>query len=63
MVTEIRDNLERLDVSIQPHYQKPQLDPMDSAIKLFRLLLHAEDDMFESGAHIDYFDLPEISSS
>lgn len=57
MVTEIRDNLAQLDDSLQPHYQKPQLDPMDSARKLFRLL---QADDFESGAHIDYYDLPEL---
>jgi hypothetical protein len=60
MVTEIRDNLTQLDASIQPHYQKLQLDPMDSARKLFRLL---QADEFESGAHIDYYDLPDIPSS
>ena len=59
MVTEIRDNIAHLDASLQDHYRKPQLDPMVSARKLLRLLQQGDDDAFESGAHIDYYDLPD----
>lgn len=57
MVEEIRANLDRVDASLQPGYRQKALDPMDSARKLFRLL---KADDFESGAHIDFFDLPDL---
>jgi hypothetical protein len=60
MVEEIRANMERIDVSLQPSYRQRALDPMDSARKLV-LLLQKND--FESGAHIDFYDLPDPSSS
>ena len=56
MVTEIRAAITNLHDSLKPHYQKPQLDPEDSAKKLVHLLISNE---FESGAHIDYYDLPD----
>jgi hypothetical protein len=55
MVEEIRANLEKLEESLREPYSKPQLDPMDSARKIFNLL---NLDEFESGSHIDYYDLP-----
>ena len=36
--------------------QTTMLDPQESAQKLIRLL---EKDDFESGSHVDYFDLPD----
>ena len=54
MVTEIRA-ADRLDATLKPHFQKQLLHPDDSAKKLIQLLLS---DNFESGAHIDYYDLP-----
>jgi sepiapterin reductase len=54
MVTEIRAAKD-LDDSLRPHYAKEQLNPEDSANKLIQLLLSND---FESGAHIDYYDLP-----
>ena len=60
MVEEIRANMERIDVSLQPSYRERVLDPMDSARKLLRLL-HKND--FESGVHIDFYDLPDQGSS
>ncbi|GKY90926.1 hypothetical protein MPSEU_000065400 [Mayamaea pseudoterrestris] len=43
-----------LDASLKPHYDKQLVDPNDSARVLVDLL--AKDD-FESGSHLDYFDL------
>jgi sepiapterin reductase len=55
MVTEIR-SAPALDANSEIFFQKQVLDPEDSAKKLMRLLLI---DDFESGAHIDYYDLPD----
>jgi sepiapterin reductase len=55
MVTEIRSSAS-LDESLKPSYDKPQLNPDDSSKKLIMLLLSND---FESGAHIDYYDLPD----
>lgn len=57
MVEEIRANIDRIDTSLQPSYRERVLDPMDSARKLLRLL-HKND--FESGVHIDFYDLPDL---
>jgi sepiapterin reductase len=55
MVTEIRSSAE-LDSDLRPHFDKKLLDPEDSAKKLIKLLLSNE---FESGSHVDYYDLPD----
>lgn len=55
MVTEIRSSAE-LDGDLRPHFEKKLLDPEDSAGKLIKLLLSNE---FESGSHVDYYDLPD----
>lgn len=60
MVKEIRANIGKLDPSLHEPYSKPQLDPVDSARKIFDLL---ERDEFPSGAHIDYYDLPDNSAT
>ncbi len=59
MVEEIRANMERIDISLQPSFRNRVLDPMDSARKLLQLLQSSD---FDSGAHIDYYDLPEAVS-
>jgi len=56
MVKEIRTNLDKVDRSLRKAYTKVQLNPLDSARKIFSLL---ERDDFESGSHVDYYDLPE----
>ena len=55
MVTQIRQ-AEDLDSHLKPNFDKQLLDPDDSAEKLIRLLIS---DGYDSGAHIDYYDLPE----
>ena len=60
MVEEIRANMARIDASLQPSYKQRALDPMDSARKLVQLLLKND---FESGAHVDFYDLPDPGSS
>jgi sepiapterin reductase len=55
MVTEIRSSAE-LDVELRPHFDKKLLDPEDSARKLIKLLTSND---FESGSHVDYYDLPD----
>ena len=55
MVEELRA-AEHLDPTLKPNFHTKQLDPEASARKLIRLLLG---DKFESGAHIDYYDLPD----
>lgn len=45
-----------LDVELQKNFEKQLLDANDSAMKLIRLL---DQNDFESGTHIDYYDLPE----
>ena len=55
MVTEIRSS-SSLDKSLRPSYDKPQLNPDDSSKKLAQLILCNN---YESGAHIDYYDLPD----
>jgi sepiapterin reductase len=55
MVEEIR-SAQHLDSALKPNFETKLLEPEASAMKLIRLLLANE---FESGAHIDYYDLPE----
>ena len=55
MTREIR-GAEALDVDLRPHFQKKLLDPKDSALKLIKLL---DENNFDSGTHIDYYDLPD----
>lgn len=43
-----------LDASIQPHYAKQLIDPIDSAAVLARLVKQAR---FKNGEHIDYYDV------
>lgn len=59
MVAEIRQSFETIDVSLHEPYSKPQLDPIDSARRLFLLL---DENTFKSGDHIDYFDLQPPNS-
>ena len=54
MVEEIRA-APALHESLQPNFAKKALDPMESAVKLVALLKR---DDFESGAHVDFYDLP-----
>jgi hypothetical protein len=56
MATEIR-NAESLDSNLKPNFEQQLLDPLDSARKLFRIL---DSNDFESGAHMDYYDLPDV---
>ena len=58
MVGEIRTKIEKLDESLREAYSKPQLDPMESARKIFDLLAR---DGFESGIHVDFYDLPSAT--
>lgn len=53
MANELLSN-PQLDVTLQRQFQNALLDPVDSARVLVDLL---EEDTFESGAHIDYFDV------
>ena len=53
MTQEIRDS-DGLDADIQSNFQTKLLDPEDSARKLIELL---DTNEFESGSHIDYYDL------
>jgi sepiapterin reductase len=53
MTTEIRA-AQQLDKSLKPHYDKQLVDPADSSRVLVKLLV---EDSFESGSHVDYFDL------
>jgi sepiapterin reductase len=54
MATELR-TAQTLDKDLKPHFEKQLVDPNDSALKLVALVTAGE---FESGAHIDYYDLP-----
>ena len=54
MVSEIRA-ASALDETLKPAFKGKQLDPVDSATKVIKLLISGN---FESGAHIDYYDLP-----
>ena len=45
----------QLDERMRPHFEKQLVDPADTAGALVQLLV---EDKFESGSHIDYFDLP-----
>ena len=45
---------ERLDADLKPHFQKQLIDPNDSAVVLVKLVM---DNDFESGTHIDYYDV------
>ena len=55
MAQELR-NAADLDKTLQVNFNKPLLKVQDSARKLMRLL---KENSYESGAHIDYFDLQE----
>ena len=59
MVEEIRSS-DKLDANLKPNYQKKLLDTEDSAKKLIRLL---DSNTFDSGAHIDYYDLQRAALS
>ena len=54
-MTESLRNATQLDETLQENFRKPLIEARDSAKKLIRLL---HDNTFESGAHIDYYDLP-----
>jgi secernin len=49
-------NATTLDANVQKNFDKQLLDANDSAMKLIRLLDRND---FPSGAHIDYYELPE----
>jgi sepiapterin reductase len=55
MVEEIRA-AQHLDSALKPNFENKVLEPEQSAKKLIRLL---STNSFESGAHIDFYDLPE----
>lgn len=60
--TEMTDEIRvanALDAELQAQFQKPLLDPSDSALKLIRLVEERDYFDWESGAHIDYYDLPD----
>ena len=46
-----------LDSSLKSEFEKPLLDPRDSARRLVKLLAS---DNFENGAHVDYYDLDNL---
>lgn len=52
MATTLRES-EFLDANLKPHFQKTLIDPMDSAAVLCQLL---QDDTFDNGAHVDFYD-------
>jgi len=54
MAKEIRKKADELDVDLKPHFQKKLLDSYDSAMKLIRVIDKNE---FDTGSHIDYYDL------
>jgi len=54
MANEIRKKADELDVDLKPHFQKKLLDSYDSAMKLIRVIDKNE---FDTGSHIDYYDL------
>jgi sepiapterin reductase len=54
MTTAIR-NADQLDIDLKPHFQKKLLDANDSALKLIKLV---DENNFNSGSHVDYYDLP-----
>lgn len=53
MTEEIRA-CKQLDAGLKPAFQKKLEDPMDSARRLVELV---KEDTFESGSHVDYYDL------
>jgi sepiapterin reductase len=55
MVNEIRA-APKLDEGLKPAFNKKLIAPSDTAWKLARLVLSGD---YESGAHVDYYDLPE----
>jgi sepiapterin reductase len=57
MANELRKDA-RLDDNLKPHFQKTLIDPNASAKTLARLVA---ENSFESGKHIDYFDLQSES--
>ena len=59
MVTEIR-SAPKLDKGLRPGFEKKLIEPLDSAAKLTKLVLKGE---YQSGAHVDYYDLPDATSS
>jgi sepiapterin reductase len=54
MVEEIRA-APKLDPSLKPAFAKKLIDPHESALKLVELVLL---DKFETGSHIDFYDIP-----
>ncbi|KAL3919238.1 MAG: hypothetical protein SGILL_003854 [Bacillariaceae sp.] len=55
-MTEQLRNAAQLDKTLQENFNKPLIQARDSAKKLMRLL---QENTWENGAHIDYYDLPE----
>lgn len=55
MTNEIRQS-EQLDTDLRPQYDKKLLDPFDSARVLVKLVT---ENNFESGAHVDYYDVAD----
>jgi sepiapterin reductase len=55
-MTESLRHAAQMDKTVQQNFHKPLLDARDSAKKLIRLL---QANSFSSGAHIDYYDLPD----
>lgn len=45
---------EALDANLKPHFARQLIDPMDSAAVLVTML---QKDTFESGSHVDYYDI------
>ena len=58
MIEEIR-LAPKLDESLKPAFEKKAIDPKESAMKLAKLILVSD---FESGSHVDYYDLPDINT-
>lgn len=57
MVTQIR-NAPQLHETLKPSFAKNLIDPVDSALKLIKLVISGD---YQSGAHLDYYDLPDNS--
>ena len=56
MTEEIRQASE-LSEDLKPHYAKKLVDPADSARALAKLVLVGDASPFESGSHVDYYDI------
>mmetsp|Transcript_19120 Transcript_19120/g.53239 ORF Transcript_19120/g.53239 Transcript_19120/m.53239 type:complete len:314 (-) Transcript_19120:467-1408(-) len=57
MTSQIR-GADELDAELKKQFQKTLEDPGDSALKLIRLLEEKNYFEWESGAHVDFYDLP-----